>query len=37
MREMREASSRVEAVFARRLRAVSRVLRARKRVERDAP
>ena len=37
MREVREASSRVETVFARRLRAVSRVLRARKRVERDAP
>ena len=32
MREVRDASSRVEAVFARRLRAVSRVARARKRI-----
>jgi len=31
MREVREASSRVETVFARRLRAVSRLLKARKR------
>jgi DNA-binding transcriptional MerR regulator len=31
MREARDASSRVEAVFARRLRAASRVLRSRKR------
>jgi DNA-binding transcriptional MerR regulator len=32
MREVRDASSRVETVFARRLRAVSRLLKARKRV-----
>ncbi|MBE3134619.1 MAG: hypothetical protein IMZ55_14200, partial [Acidobacteria bacterium] len=31
MREVREASTRVEAVFARRLRAVARRLRAQKR------
>jgi DNA-binding transcriptional MerR regulator len=31
MREVRDASTRVEAVFARRLRAVSRTIRARKR------
>jgi len=29
MREVREASSRVEAVFTRRLRAVARMLRGR--------
>jgi hypothetical protein len=31
MREVRDASSRVETVFARRVRAVSRLLRVKKR------